>query len=294
MPAQRPQPMLRRQNRIRTIQGSLAIEGNTLSVEQVSDIIDQKRVLGPPREILEVKNAIRAYDSLPTFQPYSTSSLRKAHLALMQGLTPDAGRWRAGGVGIWKGTKVTHVAPPASKVPELVTTLFESLAADRETHLLVQGAVVHYELEFIHPFTDGNGRLGRLWQGVLLHHFSPLFDYVPIESMVKDRQRKYYRALEESDRQADARLFIEFSLGTIKDSLEEFSGEFRAERLLAKDRIQLAQEHFGTQEFRRKEYMALFQALSTATGSRDLAWGIGEGLLTSKGEKALTKYRFRK
>jgi Fic family protein len=192
-------PQLRKQNRIQTIQSTLAIEGNTLSIDQVTAILDGKRVLGQPREISEVQGAIRAYEALPSWNPAALKDLLQAHAYLMSDILLDAGKFRKGGVGIRKGDQVVHVAPPAKRLPELMADLLDWVR-DAEEHALIKSCVFHYELAFIHPFMDGNDRMGRLWQTLILGQWNPLFYLLPIESLVKDQQERYYQALEEADR----------------------------------------------------------------------------------------------
>jgi Fic family protein len=207
-------PQLRKQNRIRTIQSTLAIEGNTLSLDQVTAILDGKRVLGQPREIQEVQGAIRAYEALPNWNPASVQDLLQAHQYLMADILVDAGKFRKGGVGIHKGDRVVHVAPPANLVPTLMADLMEWVSTT-DDHPLIKSCVCHYELEFIHPFLDGNGRMGRLWQTLILGQWNALFYLLPIESLIKDQQDRYYQVLEEADKAASSTLFIEFMLDVI-------------------------------------------------------------------------------
>ena len=194
-------PQLRKQNRIRTIQGTLAIEGNSLTLDQITAILNGQRVLGQPREIGEVQGAIRAYEALPTWSPTARQDLLQAHRLLMADILTDAGKFRTGGVGIYKGTQVSHIAPPAKRVPELMGDLLHWLATT-DHHPLITSSVFHYELEFIHPFIDGNGRMGRLWQTLILGQWNDLFYLLPIESLIKDRQDRYYQTLEAADRAA--------------------------------------------------------------------------------------------
>ena len=212
-------PQLRRQNRIRTIQGTLAIEGNTLSLDQVTAIVEGKRVLGQPREISEVQGAILAYEALPDWNPASVKDLLAAHRLLMANILVEAGKFRKGGVGIYKGDQVVHVAPPAKRVPQLVEDLMNWVGSS-EDHALIRSCVFHYELEFIHPFTDGNGRIGRLWQTLILGGWNELFYLLPIEGLVKDQQNGYYQALASADKAADSSLFIEFMLEIIDAVLQ--------------------------------------------------------------------------
>ena len=181
-----PSPRLRRENRIHTIQASLAIEQNSLSLEQVTALFDGQRVIGPARDIQEVRNAITAYDALPRWDPSNPQHLLEAHGLLMAGLIDAPGRFRSGGVGIYRGDQLVHMAPPAARVPDLVNDLLTWLAASA-WHPLLVSCVAHYELEFIHPFTDGNGRLGRLWQTLILSRWNPLLAWLPIEEVIRSR-----------------------------------------------------------------------------------------------------------
>jgi len=210
-------PQLRRENRIRTIQGSLAIEGNTLALEQVSDILDGKQVIGSPREIQEVRNAISAYEKIGDWLPTLRNHILEAHCTMMSGLMDNPGTFRMGSVGIRKGDMVVHVAPKANLVPALMDSLLHWLA-ETDHHPLVAGCVFHYELEFIHPFADGNGRMGRLWQTSILYRWKQVFAYLPLESVVRDRQQDYYKALGQADKEADATVFIEFMLTALRDA----------------------------------------------------------------------------
>jgi Fic family protein len=213
-------PMLRRGNRLRSIQASLAIENNTLSLEQVTAIINGRRVLGHPREIQEVKNAFAAYEMLENMDPLSPKDLLKAHAVLMSALVDEAGYYRTGGVGIMKGKEVVHVAPPAARVQSLMLDLFAWLK-DTDAHPLIASSVFHYEFEFIHPFADGNGRMGRLWQTLILSRWRPLLAYLPVETVIRKRQDEYYQVLETSDEKADSTAFIEFMLAATKEALHE-------------------------------------------------------------------------
>ncbi|MCR5455661.1 MAG: Fic family protein, partial [Bacteroidales bacterium] len=185
---------LRRENRIKTIHSSLAIENNTLSIQQITDIIDGKRVLGAPDEIQEVKNAVEAYKLLLQLNPNNEKDLLRAHRLMTTDLVKLNGKYRTGGVGIFDGKKVIHVAPPAIRVPELMADLFGWLKKSDE-HPLIKSCVFHYEFEFIHPFEDGNGRMGRLWQTVILKQWKPVFAWIPVETLVKQHQKEYYDAL---------------------------------------------------------------------------------------------------
>ncbi len=206
-------------NRIRTIHGSLAIEGNTLSEAQITAILQGKRVVAPATEIQEVRNAIKVYDRLGQWQALEQGELLQAHALLMEGLLDSAGAYRPGNVGVMGGEQVVHVAPPARRVSGLMTDLFYWLQ-QTDLHPLVASSIFHYEFEFIHPFEDGNGRMGRLWQSVLLYRWNPLFQDLPVESMIFARQQDYYQALNQSTQSADAAPFLEFMLQVIQSTLE--------------------------------------------------------------------------
>lgn len=217
---QRMTPQLRRENRLRTIQASLAIENNTLSLEQVTAVIEGKRVLGHPREIQEVRNAFAAYDSMARWSPAAERDLLSAHAILLEGLEESAGQYRRGGVGIYRGTQLVHMAPPANRVAELIQALLAWLG-DTQEHPLITSTVFHYELEFIHPFSDGNGRMGRLWQTLILRHWQPVLAYLPVETVIRDHQDGYYRALADADQAGEATPFIEFMLQMLHEAFVE-------------------------------------------------------------------------
>ena len=213
-------PQLRRNNRIRTIHASLAIENNSLTEKQVSAVIEGKNVLGSAREIKEVQNAILAYDEMPNWQPSNLDDLLKAHEILMRSLVDEAGKFRSNAVGIYKEKDLIHMAPPADRLPYLMKDLFDWLQKT-ETHPLIFSCVFHYEFEFIHPFSDGNGRMGRLWQSLILSKWQPLLAYLPVETVVHSKQEKYYQALGACDKAGESTLFIEFMLDSIKQAMEE-------------------------------------------------------------------------
>lgn len=220
-------PRLRRVNRIKSIQSSLAIENNTLSLEQVTDVIDGKRVLGPESDIVAVKNAFEVYKKLSEFDPYSLDDLKKAHGIMMGGLLLGAGELRTDSVGVFNEQgKVIHVAPPQEMVPELMKQLFDWLS-NSKANMLIRSSVFHYEFEFIHPFGDGNGRTGRLWQTALLASWKPVFEWIPIESIIKDNQEEYYRAISLSTAEGKSNRFILFMLGIIKKAVSELARDTR-------------------------------------------------------------------
>ena len=215
---------LRKANRIKTIHSSLAIEGNTLTEGEVRDIIDGKNVVAPIKQIQEVKNAIATYELYPTLNPFSVKDLLKAHGVMMQALVDDAGRFRRGGVGVFGEQGIVHLAPPADRVPMLMNDLFDWLKTSKD-HLLIRSCVFHYEFEFIHPFIDGNGRTGRLWQSLILGKLHPMFEHLPVENMVYANQQAYYDAITASTKAAQSGPFIDFMLGEIYKTLKEHQGE---------------------------------------------------------------------
>lgn len=215
---------LRKANRIKTIHSSLAIEGNILTEGEVSDIVNGKTVVAPLRQIQEVKNAIKTYELYDSLNPFSVKDLLKAHGVMMQALTDDAGRFRRGGIGVYAGKQLIHIAPPAERVPYLIQDLYEWLK-DSQDHLLIRSCVFHYEFEFIHPFSDGNGRTGRLWQSLILGQLHPLFEHLPIENMVFANQEAYYEAIQKSNDMAQSGPFIEFMLQEILNALTAHQGE---------------------------------------------------------------------
>lgn len=211
---------LRKENRIKTIHSSLAIENNSLSLEQITAIIEGKRVLGSPNEIQEVKNALQVYELLLTLNPYEEKDLLKAHKLMMADLVERNGKYRKDGVGIFDGNQVVHLAPPADRVPFLMSDLFEWLK-NSDVHPLIKSCVFHYEFEFIHPFQDGNGRMGRLWQTVILKEWKSVFAWLPIETLIKENQVEYYNALNSSDSDANSTNFTVFMLQTILRTIKE-------------------------------------------------------------------------
>lgn len=287
----KPQPHLRKSNRVKTIQGSLAIEGNTLDLDQVTALLDGKRVIGKKEEIQEVLNANKVYEGMAGFDPFSSKSLLKAHRMMMDGLIANAGKWRTQNIGILKGSAISHIAPKADRVPHLMEDLIKFLK-DETTHPLIRSCMFHYELEFIHPFQDGNGRVGRFWHSLLLYHYHPAFEFIPVESIIREHQQEYYNALEASDRSGDSTAFVDFSLGIIHEAMEGFISSFIPKPLTADERLTRARQHFIRKTFSRKDYRELFKTISTATASRDLKQACDKGLLNKTGDKALTLYCF--
>jgi Fic family protein len=289
---QKPTTELRKRNRIRTIHSSLVIEGNTLTEDQITAIFENKRVAGPKKDITEVRNAITVYEMIRSFNPTSLNSYCKAHSILMKELIASPGQLRNQSVGIMKGKELAHLAPPKEMVKPLMTDLFNYLKNDKDI-LLIKSCVFHYESEFIHPFIDGNGRMGRLWQTVILCQKYPVFEYLPVESLIRERQDEYYSSLSKSDKEGKSTAFIEFMLGVIEESLENL---LRSQNINVgqKDRLELAKDLFGDNRFTRQDYLRFFKNISAATASRDLKFGVDAGDLDKEGDKRLTKYKFKK
>ena len=219
---------LRRANRIKTIHSSLAIEGNTLSEGEVQAVLEGKKVVAPLKEIQEVKNAIKTYELYPKLNPFSVQDLLLAHGTMMSGLVDEAGMFRKGGVGVFDGNKPIHIAPPADRVMGLMSDLFGWLE-NADDHLLIRSCVFHYEFEFIHPFADGNGRIGRLWQSLILGRLNPIFEHLPVENMVYSNQQAYYHAINRSSDLGDSGPFIDFMLEEILNALVDHQGKSNAD-----------------------------------------------------------------
>jgi Fic family protein len=287
----RPSAKLRRSNRIKTIQSSLAIEGNQLTEAQITDLLENKRVLAPRKDILEVKNAIELYDRLGEFDAFSSASLLAAHGILMRGLVESPGRFRTEQVGILKGKELGHLAPPGLRVHGLIEDLFGYLQNDDDL-LLIKSFVFHYEFEFIHPFLDGNGRLGRFWQTMILRKYAAVFEYLPVEALVRDQQALYYGALEHSDQQGDSTPFVEFMLGVLNQALGDV---LRSQRvtLTGSDRLDRFRERIGEATFTRQDYLRANKQISPATASRDLRLAVEQGLVERQGDKRTAVYRFK-
>jgi Fic family protein len=283
----KPSPQLRKKNKILTIHSSLKIEGNTLTKKDITAIIENKRVVGPQKDILEVVNAINVYDSLKEFNPASLKSFLKAHGILMRGLIENPGRLRNQDVGIYRGEQVKHVAPPAKMVGSLMSDLFDYLSSEDEL-TLIKSCVFHYETEFIHPFIDGNGRMGRLWQTVILLKEFPVFELLPFETFISQQQKEYYEVLANCDKNGESTEFIEYMLQVIDYSLRDILRS--ASRTLTEiERL----EYFlglGTVEFTRSDYMNIFKNISTATASRDLRKGVELNYFQKTGDKSNTIY----
>lgn len=285
---EKPSPQLRKQNKIKTIHSSLKIEGNTLTQEQITALIENKLVIGPQKDIKEVLNAIKVYDQLALFDPFSSKSFLSAHKLLLDGLIEKPGKFRNQNVGIFHGTIVAHIAPPPGNVPSLMMDLFTYLKSKDEM-TLIKSCVFHYETEFIHPFLDGNGRMGRLWQTVILMNEYPVFEYLPFETLISHTQKEYYEVLSNCDKKGDSTEFIEYMLNIIDSSLGELLNQ--TNKLVSDiERI----EYFisiGKSEFARKDYMSVFKNLSSATASRDLKKGVELNLFSRIGDKNKALYK---
>ncbi|WP_205569591.1 Fic family protein [Arachidicoccus soli] len=287
----KPTTELRKKNRIKTIQSSLEIEGNTLTEEQITALLENKRVIAPKKDILEVQNAIKVYDKLNKFNPYQLKDLEKAHLVLMNGLIGNAGKLRTTNVGIIKGSKIEHVAPNGIMVKGLMKDLFAYLKKDKDL-ILIKSCVFHYEFEFVHPFIDGNGRMGRLWQTLILMQQYPVFEFLPIENLIKQKQNEYYTKLSESGKKGSSTPFIEFMLGIILNTLEALL-QSQNKTLRTDDRIALFKEKICQNKFNRKDYLQSFKNISAPTASRDLKRAVEQSILMKFGEQRLTEYQFK-
>jgi Fic family protein len=287
----KPPTELRKKNRIKTIHSSLEIEGNSLSLDQVTAILDNKRIIAPEKDITEVKNAIKAYENIQSYNPASLTSFCSAHETLMDGLVENPGKIRTKSVGIIKGATITHIAPPGDIVKSLVKDLFDYLKKGKDL-ILIKSCVFHYEIEFIHPFMDGNGRMGRLWQTVILRQYSPVFEFLPIEALIKARQSEYYKILGESDNKGDSTGFIEFMLQIINESLEELLTN-QYVNLTSQDRISIFKDKIKNSSFNRQDYMRQFKDISASTASRDLRLAVDDNILEKSGDKRTTLYKFK-
>jgi Fic family protein len=211
---------LHRENRLRTIHSSLAIEGNTLTLDEVAAVIEGKLVAGKQIEIKEVKNAYEAYDKIMSFDPFKLTDFLKAHQLMMQGLVAEAGQFRNGDVGVFDGDTVVHMGARPQFVPQLMVDLF-TWARASELHPVIKSAVLHYEIEIIHPFADGNGRMGRLWQTLMLASWKAFFAWIPMESVLNQNRPQYYDAITDSRKMNDSAVFIEFTLAALYDVMQK-------------------------------------------------------------------------
>lgn len=272
-------PQLRRTNRIKTIYSSLAIEQNTLTIEQVTDVISGKRVLAPPKDIAEVKNAYEIYDCLDSLNPYNIEDLLYAHSIMVRDLVTEAGEFRTKPVGVVdsKGN-ILHFGTLPDFVPKLVTELLDWVKND-SMHILIKSCVFHYEFELIHPFSDGNGRIGRLWHTLLLSTWNPMFAWLPIESIIHNRQSEYYKAINESNNNADSTVFIEFMLSAIKDSLLEVTGADNSKSDKANNREIIIMEYLKNNSFISNKNVRELCGVSSSTANRILNAMLEKGSL---------------
>ena len=285
----KPKTELRKKNKVKTIRASLAIEGNTLSEDQITAIMDNKRVIGPTKDIKEVENAIQVYENLSNLDPFSKESYLEAHKRLMTDLVDMPGHFRTGSVGVMQRDKVAYLAPPGWNVDNLMTNLFGYLE-NGEDNLIIKSCVFHYEMEFIHPFLDGNGRMGRLWQTIILMKVNPVFEHLPIEQEIKESQDEYYNVLSQCDKEGLSTKFVEYSLGKIKLSLAKLVDTQR-DNFTDAERLDYFLNQIDIGGFTRKDYLKMFPHISTATATRDLRKGVEEGILARQGNDRLASYQ---
>ena len=272
-------PQLRRNNRIKTIYSSLAIEQNTLSLEQVTAVLSGKRVLAPPKDIAEVQNAFEIYDRLDELDPYSIDDLLVAHSVMVRGLRDDAGEFRSRPVGVVDSHgNILHFGTLPAYVPQLVAELLDWTEHD-ENPLLIKSCVFHYEFELIHPFSDGNGRVGRLWHTLLLSKWNPLFAWVPVESIIHDRQSDYYRAINNANNAADSTCFIEFMLSAIMDALLEVTDRTSEAKPKAEVREEAILDYLSKHGEIANSDVRKLLSVSAATANRVLNGMVEKGMI---------------
>jgi len=282
---------LRKINQIHTIHASLGLDGNSLSATQISDIINSNAVSADAKEIREAKNAIAVYDKLVQWHPFSFTSFCSAHRMMMAGLVENAGELRTGQVEITLYRKKINVAPDGKMVLPLMENLFSYVKTSRDL-LLIKSMVFYYEMSFIHPFRFGNGRMGRLWQKVLLNEYNPVFESLAIEPLILEREQQFNEVLSRCKRNGKSTLFIEFMLGLIDEALQNLLLS-RPPVISASDRLEAFRNGFALDTFTRKDYIQFFKNISTATASRDLQMATELEILNKTGDKNKTVYRFR-
>ena len=280
---------LRRQIDASSIHSSCAIEGNTLTLDQATDVIDGKRVIGPKKDILEIKNAHELYGMIQAYDPRREKDLLRAHGVLMKGLGVTAGRYRQTGVVVADRERVVHTAPPHQRVPILISQLFEFINHTQDLHPLIASSIFHYEFEFIHPFEDGNGRMGRFWQTLMLRQAQPAFNLVPMEAAIKDHQQAYYQAIQRSSKEGRSTVFIEFMLEVILEAVLSLE-KMVSGRAKPADRIAFMMKHCP-REFTRKDYIQIIGNIAPHTASRDLREAVEQGLIEMKGSLARAVYK---
>ena len=288
-------PTLRRTNRIRSIYSSLAIEQNTLSLEQVTAVLNGKRVIAPPKDIAEVKNAYEIYEMMDSLNPYSVDDLLNAHAVMTRGLVEESGCFRSGPVGVVdKQGNILHFGTLPDYVPGLVNELLD-WTQDCDYHMLIKSCVFHYELELIHPFADGNGRIGRLWHTLLLTQWKPMFAWLPVESIIHDRQEEYYNAINQSNYDGESTTFIEFMLSAIKASLMDAINTIDAmsDGTMGKDTLRWMQikKFLESHEFIMNADVRMICDVSAATANRVLAGLVDDGKLIKYRESKHWAYR---
>ena len=299
-------PVLRRKNRIKTIYSSLAIEQNTLTFEQVTDVINGKRILAPPKDIKEVKNAYEIYEKLTLLNPYSIKDLLKAHKIMTNELINESGRFRTKGAGVYQGNQLIHAGTPPQYIPELIKQLFSWLKKSK-VHPLIKACVFHYEFEFIHPFQDGNGRLGRLWHTLILSKWKEFFAWLPIETLIQKKQQKYYEAINLSNTAGESTLFITFILEIIKETLEELQKndlkmtdiltdkmtDILTDKMTDKElqRLKILEEYFEKNNYIDNSEVQKILNVSDSTARRFLNKLVKNSILETVGENKGRKYR---
>ncbi len=273
-------PTLRRTNRIQTIYSSLAIEQNTLDIEQVTAVLSGKRVIASPKDIAEVQNAYEIYDNMDKLNPYSIDDLLKAHSVMERGLLNEAGEFRSRPVGVADSEgNILHFGTLPQYVPNLIQELLE-WTEKSEIHLLIKSCVFHYEFELIHPFADGNGRMGRLWHTLLLSKWNPIFAWLPIESIIHDNQSEYYNAINVSNNNGNSTVFIEFMLSVIKQALQESINDKPKNTSSKSDlRWNKINDYLETHEYILNSDVQKLLGVSSATATRILVGFMKDGKL---------------
>lgn len=270
---------LRKENRIKSIHSSLAIEKNSLSVQQITDIIDGKRVLGHPKEIQEVKNAYDAYEEILTFNPYAQSDFLKAHSLMTAGIVNESGQYRNRDVGIYdESGQVIHMGARPQFIPALMDDLF-TWGVENDTPEIIKSCVFHYEIEMIHPFEDGNGRMGRLWQTVILANWNPIFAWIPIETIIFENQQAYYDALGRADKENESNFFIEFMLDTILETLNSYKTSDKKNEMYRPNREEMTSGEM-TLYLQVKEYLMSHDEITTSIACK----------LSGKSSSTIRKY----
>lgn len=292
-------PKLRRINRIKTIYSSLAIEQNTLTIEQVSDVIEGRRVLASPQDIKEVKNAFEIYEKMGGLNPYSLEDLLKAHKVMMSDLIKEAGVFRSKGVGVYAGTTLIHAGTPPQYVPDLMKDLFDWLKFS-EIHPLIKACIFHYEFEFIHPFSDGNGRTGRLWHTLILSKWKPFFAWIPIETLIYEHQEKYYKAINASNNKGESTDFIYFMLNLMKEALTDIKiNKIVTDKMTdkmtdkEKERWKKIKEYLQEHEEIKNIDVQKILSISDSTVKRFLKKMVDYDLLESIGKNKDRKYKLK-